>query len=61
MLFSNIFSSSSGLLHIDTMSLKKDPGLRINDQIILEEDFDENYQPTEEGQWVIDVLEALHM
>ncbi|KAK2153752.1 hypothetical protein LSH36_287g01025 [Paralvinella palmiformis] len=30
------------------MSLKKEQGLRINDQVILEEDFDENYQPTEE-------------
>jgi len=33
------------------MSLKKEQGLRINDQVILEEDFDENYQPTEEGQY----------
>ena len=24
--------------------------MRINDQLILEEDYDENYQPTEEGE-----------
>ena len=25
--------------------------MQINDQIILEEDYDENYQPTEDGKW----------
>ncbi len=24
--------------------------MRINDQLILEEDYDENYEPTEEGE-----------
>jgi len=25
---------------------------QINDQTVLEEDYDENYQPTEEGQYL---------